>query len=259
MAANLCVSIVQKQISWENKSANLAQYERLLTSVQDGTDLIVLPEMFSTGFTMNAASMAEPQNGPTLKWMESISKEKNAVVTGSYIVEEEGRYFNRLVWMSPDGHYKTYDKKHLFTYAKEDLYYKAGQQHLIAELKGWKIMPLICYDLRFPVWSRNVFGYDILLYVANFPEKRRFAWQQLLIARAIENQAYTIGVNCVGKDGNDISYSGDSLILDYEGNTLVHLAYSETIHTLTLNYDNLQAFRARFAFLKDQDIFSIHN
>ncbi|MCB0629746.1 MAG: amidohydrolase [Saprospiraceae bacterium] len=257
MAENLIVSLLQADLVWENKTVNLEQFDTKIASIGGSSDLIVLPEMFTTGFSMNAREMAEPMDGPTLEHLRRWAAGSEAVVTGSFIAVEAGKYYNRLVWMRPDGTYVTYDKKHLFTYADEHLTYTAGTRKLIVEIKGWKVCPLICYDLRFPVWSRNVEDYDLLIYVANFPARRAAAWKSLLIARAVENQAYTIGVNRVGTDGKDIYYSGDTSLVDYEGKILYQAAHIENTFTTELSYSEQQTFRSRFAFLNDRDSFTI--
>ncbi|MBK7869780.1 MAG: amidohydrolase [Saprospiraceae bacterium] len=256
---NLRVTLVQSFLHWEDKSANLKQFDQKLAPLAGQTDLIILPEMFSTGFSMNAIALAEDMQGRTMQWLRDKAAMLESVITGSFIAEENGHYYNRLVWMRPDGTYDTYDKRHLFTYADENQYYTQGQQQLLVELKGWSILPLVCYDLRFPVWSRNVQDYDLLIYVANFPERRSHAWKSLLTARAIENLAYTIGVNRVGNDGNEISHSGDSTLLDYAGQMLYQISHLEDIFTATLSYQALQDFRRRFAFLQDRDHFIISN
>ena len=254
---NLSVTLVQSPLHWEDRTANLAHFDQMLQGLQGSTDLIVLPEMFASGFSMQAAKLAEPMNGTSIKWMQQKAQALNAVITGSLIIEEKGQFFNRMVWMRPDGHFQTYDKRHLFTLAKEDEHYTAGQERVIVELKGWRIMPLICYDLRFPVWSRNNLNYDLLIYVANWPDRRRNAWQSLLKARAIENQAYTIGVNRVGTDGAGHYYSGDSALVDYAGELLYQLSHQEAVLTASLSYTKQQTFRSKLRFLDDQDIFEI--
>ncbi len=255
MTDHLRVSTVQCALSWEDKSANLRHIGQLLSGLEGHTDLVVLPEMFSTGFSMQAARLAEPMEGPTVQWMAAQAARLNAVVTGSFIAEAGGRYFNRLVWMHPGGKYETYDKRHCFSPAGEQEHYTPGSQRLLAEVKGWKVLPLICYDLRFPVWSRNVEGYHLLLYVANWPERRRHAWNSLLAARAIENQCYTIGVNRIGPDGNGIAHSGDSAVLDFMGHNLYHAAAREEVFTVELSLNKLQAFRTQWPFLADRDAF----
>jgi len=252
---NLRVTLVQSRLHWEDKSANLRQFDEKLAPLADQTDLVILPEMFTTGFSMNAAALAEPMDGKTMQWLQKQAGALDAVVTGSFIAEEQGAFYNRMVWMRPDGTYETYDKRHLFTFADENQHYTPGKHRLIVDLHGWKVLPLVCYDLRFPVWSRNVEDYDLLIYVANFPELRRFAWTSLLTARAVENLAYTIGINRVGTDGNDISYSGDSTLLDFSGQPLYQVSQVEDIFTTTISYEAQQKFRQRFAFLNDRDSF----
>lgn len=252
---NLRVSLVQTALHWEDKAANLAHFEEQLASLAGHTDLIILPEMFTTGFSMQPEKLAESMDGSTMQWLTQQAQTLDAAVTGSFIAEEHGKYYNRLVWMRPNGTFDTYDKRHLFTFADEHLYYQAGTQRLIVDWHGWKICPLICYDLRFPVWSRNTENYDILIYVANFPERRSDAWKALLVARAIENQAYTLGVNRIGNDGNDIYYAGDSGLIDYAGQVVHQVSHVENIFTTTLSRSSLVDFRKRFAFLQDQDKF----
>lgn len=253
----LRATLVQTHLEWEDKKTNLELLGRKLAGLQGQTDLAVLPEMFTTGFTMNAQSLAEPAEGPTYQWMAAQASMLDAVITGSFIAKEDGNYFNRLLWVRPDGSYAFYDKRHLFTLAGEHEHYTAGNQRLIVELKGWKVMPLICYDLRFPVWARNVERYDLLIYVANWPEMRRQAWRTLLAARAIENQSYTLGVNRVGKDGNGFLYAGDSSAFDYGGEALFQAATVEGLFTVALSYEEQQAFRKKLQFLADQDKFEL--
>ena len=253
----LHTTLVQTALHWEDKKANLEQLGRKLSALSVQTDLAVLPEMFTTGFTMNAQPLAEPTEGPTYEWMANQARRLGAVVTGSFIAEEGGSYFNRLLWVRPDGSYEQYDKRHLFTLAGEHEHYAPGDQRLIVELNSWKVMPLICYDLRFPVWARNVEHYDLLIYVANWPEMRRQAWRALLAARAIENQAFTLGVNRVGKDGNGFPYTGNSSAFDYAGEELLHASNVEGLFTVQLDYDKQQEFREKLRFLADQDAFEI--
>jgi predicted amidohydrolase len=254
---NLRVTLVQSYLHWEDKTANLQQFTEKLAPLAGHTDLVILPEMFSTGFSMQPAKLAESMDGTTVQWLQAQAQKLNAAITGSFIAQENKHYFNRLVWMRPDGTYETYDKRHLFTYADEHLHYTAGTQHLLVELHGWKILPLICYDLRFPVWSRNTQNYDLLIYIANFPERRNHAWKSLLLARAIENQAYTVGVNRVGNDGNDIAHSGDSCLIDYNGQVLHQVSHLENSFTTTLSHSTQIDFRKRFAFLQDRDKFAV--
>ena len=253
----LHTTLVQTALHWEDKEANRQQLAGKLSALSVQTDLVVLPEMFTTGFTMNARLLAEPTEGPTYEWMAGLAGRLGAAVTGSFIVEEDGAYFNRLLWVRPDGSYEKYDKRHLFTLAGEQKHYEPGQHRLIVELNGWKILPLICYDLRFPVWARNVEQYDLLIYVANWPEMRRQAWRALLAARAIENQSFTLGVNRVGQDGNGFPYTGNSSAFDFAGEELLHASNVEGLFTLQLSYDEQQAFRKKLPFLSDQDRFEI--
>ncbi|HAN64891.1 MAG TPA: nitrilase family protein, partial [Chitinophagaceae bacterium] len=215
--STLSISIIQTNLHWENKAANLLMLEEKINGIEEPTEIVVLPEMFSTGFSMRPASFAETMQGPTVDWMKRISRDKRIILTGSLIIEEDGRYFNRLIWMMPNGSMGYYDKRHLFGFAGEDQHYHAGNKRLIASVKGWKLNLQICYDLRFPVWSRQQMTetadgfepeYDVLIYVANWPQRRNHAWKTLLCARAIENHCYVVGVNRVGVDGNDIPHSG---------------------------------------------------
>ncbi len=254
---DLTVTLIQAPLDWEDKTANLQRFDRHIAALGGKTDLIVLPEMFSTGFSMQPAPLAEGPDGPTFSWMAQKVKETGAVITGSLIASENGAFYNRLVWMQPDGEFHYYNKRHLFTHSREDHNYQPGHKRLIAEINGWKVCPLICYDLRFPVWSRNTEQYDVLLYVANWPEPRRNAWKSLLIARAIENQAYTLGLNRIGTDGNGLSYTGDSLVADYAGEPILHVAQQEGAFTVQLNHEAQQTFRKKLAFLPDQDRFQI--
>lgn len=237
--------------------------EEKIDSLSSKTEIVVLPEMFSTGFSMQPKLFAETMDGEGVEWMKRVSKENGVILTGSLIIEEEGKYYNRLIWMLPNGQFGYYDKRHLFAYAGEHEHYTAGNKRLIASVKGWKINLQVCYDLRFPVWSRQQTEnttpeYDVLIYVANWPEKRSHAWKTLLCARAIENQCYVIGVNRVGKDGNDIYHSGNTLVIDPLGQVLYHMADEEDINTITLSKEKLEEIRNRFPFLNDADGFTIH-
>lgn len=252
------ISIIQTSLHWEEPAANRAMLEEKIWQISRQTDLIILPEMFTTGFTMNAAPLAEVSNLHTEKWMKQMAAQTGAVITGSFIVKEENEIFNRLHWVTPDGQVETYDKRHLFRMAGEDRVFSAGSKRLIAELKGWKICPLICYDLRFPVWSRSKEkDYDILLYVANWPEARRNAWNVLLQARAVENLSFAIGVNRVGEDGNGISYSGDSVFVNYKGEVLARSEWKEEIVSYSLFKEELEEFRNKFPAWLDADDFLI--
>ena len=257
--ADLTVSFIQTALHWHDAAANRASIAGQLAGLTEPTDLIVLPEMFTTGFSMAAPSQAETMAGPTVAWLQAQAARHDAVVTGSVIIEENGAYFNRLLWARPDGRLSWYDKRHLFTLAGEQHTYTPGQQRLVEEWRGWRICPLVCYDLRFPVWSRNqpVAPYDLVLYVANWPAVRRTAWMTLLRARAIENVACALGVNRVGQDGKGHDYSGDSALLDAKGNYLVE-AHSQTgVFTHTLRRAELDDFRASFAALHDGDAFDL--
>lgn len=271
---DLKISLIQADLHWENIDENLKMFSQKISAISESTDLIVLPEMFSTGFSMSPSTFAEKMNGKTVKWMEERAAEKKCVITGSFICEEKGKYFNRLLWMKPDRTYTTYDKRHLFRMAKEDNYYCAGENKIIVELKGWKICPLVCYDLRFPVWSRNYkekeksqkskeknnpqYEYDILIYVANWPERRAHPWKTLLMARAIENQCYVVGLNRVGEDGNKIEHSGDSAMINAKGEVISTIKPNqEYTETVTLNFSELDNFRKAFPAILDADDFEI--
>ncbi len=253
------ISAVQTNLIWENRDANLKMLENKIVALRGQTDIVVLPEMFTTGFSMNPATLSEPLEGRTMKWMKRVAAENRVVLTGSLMIEDEGTYFNRMIWMLPDGNYGEYNKRHLFGFAGEQSWFTPGEARFIASVNRWKIQLQICYDLRFPVWARHSSPeapeFDVLIYVANWPEKRSTAWKTLLQARAIENQCYVVGVNRVGKDGNDIYHSGDSMIIDPLGEVLQHAAHDETILTETLSYDTLQQCRHQFPFLRDGDAF----
>jgi predicted amidohydrolase len=257
-SAELNITVVQPNIVWEDKDANMRMYEQLIAGVQEKKEVVVLPEMFSTGFSMAPERLAENMDGATLKWMKDICRKYRCILTGSVIIEEDGQYYNRLLWVQPDGQLGYYDKRHLFAYADENEYYSRGARKLITQVKGFRICPLVCYDLRFPVWARNQGDeYDVLLYVANWPERRNLAWKTLLQARAIENQCYVIGVNRVGKDGKDINYSGDSSVFDPMGEMLWRSSNEVATHTVTLSKDKINEVRSQLPFLKDADRFLI--
>ena len=312
--STLTITTIQTDLFWEDKAANLQRFEDKINAIRENTEVIILPEMFSTGFSMKPETLAEKMDGPTLGWMKKIAAQKKVILTGSLIVEEGGNYFNRLIWMLPNGQYGFYDKRHRFAYAGEDDHYTAGKKRLIASVKGWKVNLLVCYDLRFPVWSRQgpafagsrIQGknirdpqtsdnepsaappvaplagpppnnpseirsdpsqdsgkitapeYDLLIYVANWPERRSHAWKTLLQARAIENQSYVVGVNRVGEDGNKIAHSGDSMIIDPLGEVLYHGIKEEAVYTYTLRKDKLEDVRSRFPFWRDADHFSVY-
>ncbi|MCI1187762.1 amidohydrolase [Hymenobacter sp. DH14] len=256
---DITVSFVQTALHWHDAAANRAHFDQLLASLAQPTDLIVLPEMFSTGFSMDAAGQAETMQGATVAWLRDTAARHNAVVTGSVIIEDHGHYYNRLLWARPDGGLSWYNKRHLFTLAGEQRTYTPGTTRLIEHWRGWRICPLVCYDLRFPVWSRNqpVEPYDLVLYVANWPAVRRTAWMTLLRARAIENVACALGVNRVGRDGSGHEYSGDSALLDAQGNYLVEAESRDGVFTHTLRLEDLEVFRARFGALNDGDAFEL--
>ena len=258
----LSITTIQTNLIWEDKAANLYALEQKINSIQDPTEIVVLPEMFSTGFSMQPSLFAETMEGETLNWMKKVSTQNKIILMGSIIIEEEGKYYNRLIWMLPNGEYGYYDKRHLFAFGQEDKFYNAGNKRLIAQVKGFKINLQVCYDLRFPVWARqqNKSGgmeYDVLIYIANWPEKRSHAWKTLLCARAIENQCYVVGVNRVGTDGNNIYHSGNSLVIDPLGQVLYHMPDDEDVNTVTISKDYLNEVREKFPFWKDGDGFSL--
>ena len=261
---SLTFTLIQTNLQWEDKAANLQMLEAKINSIQK-TEVVVLPEMFSTGFSMKPEQFAETMEGPTVEWMKKISIQHKIILTGSLMIKDNDHYFNRLIWMLPNGSLGYYDKRHCFAFAGEDEHYTAGNKRLIAQVKGWKINLQICYDLRFPVWARqeqNENGsaeYDVLLYVANWPERRNHAWKTLLTARAIENQSYVIGVNKVGNDGNEIYHSGDSMVIDPLGEILYQKQHKEDVFTITLEKEKLEQIRNKFPFWKDADRFRIIN
>lgn len=283
--STLTISVIQTHLHWEDKPANLQMLEEKIMGITEKTELVVLPEMFTTGFSMRPEELAETMEGETVQWMKRLAAQKKVILTGSVIIKEEAadgqvNYYNRLIWMLHNGQYGVYDKRHRFAYAGEDDHYTAGSKRLIASVKGWKINLLVCYDLRFPVWARqqtrhvstplNIATdtstplsawpeYDILIYVANWPERRIQAWKTLLQARAIENQCYVVGANRVGDDGNKIHYSGESMIIDPLGEVLYTKKDEEDIYTITLEKKQLDSVREKFPFWKDADDFMIMN
>ncbi len=256
---DLKVTIVQCPLIWEDVDANLKAFTERLSSIQPGvTDLIVLSEMFTTGFTMGAARIAETMNGKAFHWLKKTSEEKQCVITGSIAIKDGEGFYNRLIWMRPDGTFETYNKRHTFRMANEHHTYSGGDKKLIVTLKGWRICPLICYDLRFPVYSRNQNNYDCLIYVANWPEVRSYPWKQLLIGRAIENLSYAVGVNRIGKDGTGLEHSGDSVVLNFKGLPISKMqAHQDVIETVHLSYSQLEEFRKIFPAFMDADNFVI--
>lgn len=262
MPNNLTITIIQTHLFWEDVDANLKHFDAKINELIQQTDIIVLPEMFTTGFTMKPELVAEQHDGKGLQWMQQKAKETQAVIVGSISVKENNQFYNRLYWVSPDGSYECYNKRHLFRMGNEHEKYSAGTKKLIIEYKGWKICPLICYDLRFPVWSRNTKNnaYDVLLYVANWPAARAFPWSQLLIARAIENQCYVVGVNRIGKDDNGVEHSGNSVVLNPKGESLSRINPNEdSVETISVSYNELHDFRNTFPVLLDADEFDVLN
>jgi omega-amidase len=262
MEQHLNFTLIQANLHWQNKEANLNMFAQKIASINQKAEIVLLPEMFSTGFSMDATTLAEKMDGETLQWMKVISAKHKIILGGSVIIEEDNKYYNRFIWMQPDGNFAQYDKKHLFAFAGEDKHYNAGEKRCIVQVKGWKILLQVCYDLRFPVWARQQMQqsqpeYDAIVYVANWPERRNHAWKTLLTARAIENQCFVIGVNRVGNDGNNIYHSGDSIIVDALGETLYHKAHEEDIYTTTLKKETLIEIREKLPFLKDADRFGI--
>ncbi len=257
------IALIQSSLFWENPTANRNYFEEKINAITEKVYLIVLPEMFSTGFTMNPSAIAETMQGETIQWLQSLAKAKNSAITGSLIIKENNNFYNRLVFVFPSGEIQFYDKRHLFSLAGEDKIYTAGVEKLIIEYKGWKICPLICYDLRFPVFSRNVEEYDVLLYVANWPKPRINAWDILLKARAVENMCYTIGVNRIGFDKpvrrgeNNLEYNGHSQAIDYLGNYILEPQKKEGVFIVELNKEKLFKSRKKFGFLNDKDSFEL--
>ena len=255
---DLSLSFLQADLLWEQKEENLQSIEKKILNHNSETDLIVLPEMFTTGFTMKPVVFFEKHIGDTVKRMQSWAKEKQAAIVGSLVVEEEGKYYNRLYFVKPDGEYSYYDKRHLFRMAGEDKHYTMGNSRLLVEYKGWKILPLVCYDLRFPVWARNDIDYDLLIYVANWPERRSQAWKTLLKARAIENLSYVLGVNRIGNDGNAVYHSGDSALINFKGEKISKTkAHEENLETIRISRKELLDFRQKFPVHQDADDFII--
>lgn len=254
---NIKIALIQTNLFWENPAENQALLDKKLNTISQYVDLIVLPEMFTSGFTMNAKNVAQTMQGEAISWVKETAKAKNCAITGSLVIEENGNYYNRLVFVYPSGEIKTYDKRHLFTLAGEDKVYNAGKEKLIVDYKGFKICPLICYDLRFPVFSRNVEDYDVLLYVANWPKLRTNAWDILLKARAVENMSYAIGVNRVGTDANNHEYIGHSQAVDFLGNYLLEPQENEEVFIVELDKNKLIETRKKLNFLNDRDNFEL--
>ena len=255
---DLQLALVQSELAWHDPVANRAHFEALLAPLE-GVDLVVLPEMFSTGFSMDSASLAEPEDGPSTVWLREQAVRLQAVVTGSLIIQAaDGSYRNRLLWARPDGSLVHYDKRHLFRMAGEHKHFAPGDEQLLVELKGWQVRPLICYDLRFPVWSRDSRNTDLLLYTANWPAARRQHWNRLLPARAIENLCYVAAVNRIGEDGKGHAYSGDSQVLDFQGEALLNAEASAGVFRIALSATALAAYRERFPAYLDADDFELN-
>ena len=251
------IALLQSSLIWENPKANRNHFEEKINALAEKVDLIVLPEMFSTGFTMNPEAVFETMEGETIQWMQSLAKAKNSAITGSLVVKENENFHNRLLFVFPSGEMQIYDKRHLFTLAGEDKVYTSGNQKLIVEYLGWKICPLICYDLRFPVFARNVENYDVLIYVANWPKSRIQAWDILLKARSVENLCYTVGVNRVGLDNNNLEYDGHSQMVDFLGNYALKPQENEGVFIVELNKQKLVETRKKLGFLNDRDSFEL--
>ena len=259
MKEELNVTIIQSQLYWEDCKANRIHFTEKIKAIKGKTDLIILPEMFTTGFTMNANSLAEKEEGETLRWMQEQALKNNCAITGSMIVSENKNYYNQLFFVYPNGTFKTYKKRHTFTLAGEDKVYSSGKKRIVLDFLGWKICPLICYDLRFPVWARNTNNYDLLIYVANWPERRISAWDALLKARAIENMSYCFGVNRTGTDGNGHQYNGHSAAYDVLGEQISESNNEiEFTQTIRLQKSHIEKNRKHLQFLNDMDTFELH-
>ncbi|UFH36079.1 amidohydrolase [Flavobacterium acetivorans] len=253
------VILIQAPLIWENPKVNRTNFEEKINAISSAVDLIVLPEMFTTGFTMNPSEVAETMQGETVLWMQSLAKAKNSAITGSIVIEENSNFYNRMLFVFPSGEIQYYDKRHLFILAGEDKVYKAGSQKLIVDYLGWKICPFVCYDLRFPVFSRNVEDYDLLLYVASWPKIRTNAWDALLKARAIENMSYVIGVNRTGEDANGYAYIGHSQVVDFLGDHIVDPQEKDGVFKAELNKEKMLQTRQKLGFLNDKDAFELKN
>ncbi|MDQ6471389.1 nitrilase family protein [Flavobacterium sp. LHD-80] len=251
------IALIQSDLHWENALENKKSFESKIKQIDSEVNLIVLPEMFSTGFTMNPSAVAETMNGETVLWMKEVAKQKNAAVTGSLVIVENEKFYNRMFFVFPSGEIRYYNKRHLFTLAGEDQFYTAGTEKVIVEYLGWKICLQVCYDLRFPVFARNTENYDLLLYVANWPKVRTNAWDALLKARAIENLSYTIGVNRIGFDANNYEHIGHSQAVDFLGNYILEPQETEGVFVVDLDKNKMLETRKKLDFLSDQDVFEI--
>lgn len=255
--STLKLTLIQTAPHWHDAEANRALFDAALDGLDGPTDLIVLPEMFTTGFTMEAAGQAESMDGPSVRWLRTQARARRTAVCASLIIEDAGSYYNRFILTEASGALHYYDKRHLFRLAKEQHHYAAGCRRVVIELDGIRICPQVCYDLRFPVWSRNRGDYDLLVYVANWPQPRHLAWQTLVRARAIENQVYVAAVNRIGEDGNGLPYRGGSAVIDFRGEEVVDLGDRAATTTVELDFDRQQAFRERYAFHRDADEFTL--
>lgn len=259
MQDHLKIALIQSDLAWENPKANRKQFNEKIETIKGEVDIIILPEMFTTAFTMNAEAVAETMDGKTVSWMQKVAGQTNAAIMGSIVVEDNKAYYNRLLFVEPSGNITVYDKRHTFTLAGEDKVYARGEKQVIIDYKGWKICPQVCYDLRFPVWVRNVDNYDVLIYVANWPKPRIFAWDTLLKARAIENMCYSVGVNRVGLDDQQNEYCGNSEVYDVLGNAISKLKPNrEQVDVVTLERNHINFYRNKLKFLDDKDAFSLH-
>ncbi len=260
---NLYIALAQADLAWKDKETNFLKFEKWFYDTKEPLDLVVLPEMFNTGFVTEPIDVAEPMTGKTVQWMKTQAVQNKFSIIGSVIIEENGNYYNRLIHIDRNGEMQYYDKRHLFTYGGEHHQFKAGDKKLIININSWKIQPLVCYDLRFPVWAKNVYengenAYDVLVYIANWPSARAYAFRQLLIARAIENQSYVIGVNRVGVDGKGLYYQGNTTAIDFKGNHIAELNPDEEVFEIVhLIYNDLQKYRAEFPVGMDWDQFEI--
>lgn len=259
---DVSITMIQADLFWENKAKNLAMLSQKIEAITECKQIVLLPEMFSTGFSMQPEKWAEPMDGTSIQWMQKTAQKNKIILGGSLIIEEQGKYYNRFIWIQPDGKCMHYNKRHLFAYAGEDQHYTPGTERIIVQVNGWRFLLQVCYDLRFPVWARQQpsntdFEYDAIVYVANWPEKRSAAWNALLTARAIENQSFVIGVNRYGNDGNNFYHSGDSQIVSPLGEILTKISNEEKTETLILKAEDLKKVRDRFPFYEDADAFHI--
>ena len=256
----LNVSIIQSDLAWEDKETNLEYFSKQIDQLPSVSELVILPEMFTTGFSMQPEKFAESMDGPSVEWMKDTAKTYGIILSGSIMIKEKDQFFNRSISALPNGQIFTYDKRHLFRMGEENNHYEGGGTRMIFTYNNWRIFPLVCYDLRFPVWSRNQGDYDLVFYVANWPESRRHVWRNLLVARALENQVYVIGVNRIGADGQGLTYSGDSLIINPRGEIISTTEpYESSAETQTLSLDALNKFRKKFPVGKDADAFELKN